>query len=122
MSLSATTASIAVTGTALLSGRPHVVFAALAHWPTVGKHWSYTIRVTGAGRPLAATITAQIVDAIGGVHPFPFGATRKVINGWRFAGTFTNLIAFPADSRGIPLTITVGAAQTLANSQIVPVG
>lgn len=126
MSLSATTALIAVTGTTLLAGPPRVVLSAPGHSPTIGRHWSYRVQVTEGGRPVAATITAQIVDPVGGVHLIPFGPGTTPIRNWGLRGTFTNFITFPTESRGIPLTIKmtirVGGAKSVASYPVTPVG
>ena len=127
MLLSASTALVAVTATALLARAPHVVLTTAGHSPVVGKRWSYTLRVSEGGRPVSATLTAEIVDPIGGVHPLPFGGTAaKDITNWRFTGTFANFVTWPAESRGIPLTlrliVTVAGARTVENYDVTPGG
>lgn len=126
MFLSATTALIAVSGGLLATGAPRVVIGGPGHAPTVGKHWNYSVTVTEGGKPVTAAITEQIVDPIGGVHPVQFGTSTKNITNWRIDGTFKDFIIWPADSRGIPLTlrvtVKVGAAKTVSSYHVTPVG
>ena len=53
------------------------------------------------GKPVRATITAQIVDPFGGVHPVQFGccSTRNVTNR-SFTGVFRDYALYPPDRRG----------------------
>jgi hypothetical protein len=75
--------------------------------PKVNVRWWYTLRVTNlAGKPIAARITVEIVDPIGGVHPVEFSWSKtKTITNWPFKGTFRDGIKFPPESQGFPLTI-----------------
>jgi hypothetical protein len=76
--------------------------------PKVNVKWWYSIKVTGLkGNPLKATLTAKLIDPIGGVHPIDFGPSKPVrpITNWPFKGTFRDYITFPPDSRGYPLTL-----------------
>ncbi len=76
------------------------------HTPAVNVKWWYTIRVTDlGGRRIRATVTAQIVDPFGGVHPVQFGTSTKNIVNWPFTGTFRDFIKFPPESRGFTLTV-----------------
>jgi hypothetical protein len=126
VTLSATTALIAVSGSLLASGTPRVAINAPGHAPTVGKHWNYTVTVTEGGTQVAAAITEQIVDPIGGVHPVQFGTSKKNITNWRISGIFKDFIIWPADSRGVPLTlrvtVKVGSAKAVSSYPVTPVG
>jgi hypothetical protein len=97
-----------------------VVLAAPGHTPKVNVRWHYSVSVVQAGKPAAATITAQIVDPIGGTHPVQFGNTKKNIVNWPFKGIFRDFVIWPPESAvGFPLTfkLTVrsgGATKVLA--------
>ena len=105
MSVAAHAAGLAAAG-GLLVGAPsaNVTLHAPGHSPKIKTHWNYSVTVTKGGKPAAATITAQIVDPIGGVHIVQFGNTTKNIKAFPFSGTFRDFVIWPADSRGIPLT------------------
>jgi hypothetical protein len=82
-------------------------FAATTHAPKVNAKWFYTVRASRAGKPLRATITSQILDPYGGVHPVPFGCcTRNVVN-HTFTGVFRDYAQFPPESQGFRLTFRV---------------
>ena len=101
-----------------------VTLDAPGHSPKVKTHWAYSVTVTRAGKPAKATITAQIVDPIGGVHPVQFGLTTRTIKAFPFTGTFRDFVIWPAESRGIPLTfrLTVrsGPAKKVLAYHVVP--
>jgi hypothetical protein len=84
------------------------------HTPRVNVRWTYVVRATQSGKPVAGRITVQTLDPLGNAHPVQFGATTKIIVKWPFTGVFRDYILWPAESRGIPLTlrITVVAAHT----------
>jgi hypothetical protein len=105
MSLVAHVAGIAAAG-GLLTAAPatKITLAAPGHTPKIKTHWNYAVTVTRGGKPASATVTAQIVDPIGGVHVVQFGNTKKNIRAFPFKGTFRDFVIWPADSRGIPLT------------------
>ena len=126
MTLTATSALLAVGASVLVGAAPKVVLTAPGHTPTIGKHWNYTVSVTENGRPAAARISEQIVDPIGGVHPVQFGTSTKNITNWPVKGTFRDFIVWPADSRGIPLTfrviVRVGAGKKTDSYTVTPRG
>lgn len=114
-------------GPALLAETPEVVLTAPGHSPTAGERWGSTVRVSEGGGPVAATVTAEVVDPVGGVHPLPFGrATTKDISDRRFTRTFRDFIRWPAESRGVPLTckptIEVGSATGVERYNVTLVG
>jgi len=84
-----------------------VTLTAPGHSPTIGKRWTYTVRATSGGRPVAARITAQIVDPIGGTHPIDYATTKKPLVGRPFKGVFRDFVLWPGNSRGIPLRFRV---------------
>jgi hypothetical protein len=115
MSLVSHAAGLAAAGGLLVAAPPaKVTLVTPGHSPKIKTHWNYSVAVTRAGKPTAATITAQIVDPIGGVHYVQFGSTTKLIKAFRFTGTFRDFVIWPADSRGIPLTfrLTVKSGPT----------
>jgi hypothetical protein len=105
MTLVANAAALAAAGGLLVgASATDVTLHAPGHSPKIKTHWNYSVTVTRGGKPAAATITAQIVDPIGGVHIVKFGNTTKNIKAYPFNGTFRDFVIWPADSRGIPLT------------------
>lgn len=124
MTLSATTALLATSGALLAAAAPSVTLSAPGHTPTIGKHWNYSLVVREAGKPVAARLTAQIVDPIGGVHPVEFGASTKNITDWPFDGSFHDYIIWPADARGIPLTfrltVRIGSVKKVVSYLVTP--
>jgi hypothetical protein len=115
MSAVAHAAGLAVAGSLLVAApSANVTLHAPGHSPRIKTHWNYSVTVTKSGKPAAATITAQIVDPIGGVHIVQFGNTTKNIKAYPFTGTFRDFVIWPADSRGIPLTfrLTVSSGPT----------
>lgn len=70
--------------------------------------WNYSIKVTDLkGKPVAARLTAVIIDPFGGVHPVGYGPSEpeKPITNWPFKGTFRDYLEFPPESKGFKLTI-----------------
>jgi hypothetical protein len=115
MSFAVHAAGLAAAGGLLAGASPtQVALHAPGHSPKIKTHWKYSVSVTNAGRPAKATITAQIVDPIGGVHPVAFGLTTRNITSFPFTGTFKDFVIWPASSRGIPLTfrLTVKSGPT----------
>ena len=98
----------------LATGPVRATLSAPTHHPTVNTKWRYVLHVTEDGRAIAARITAQIVDPIGGVHPVALGSSTKPIRNYPIKGAFRDYIIWPSDSRGIRLTlrITVRAGGT----------
>ena len=106
MTLAAATSAAAAAGVLALagSGSVKVTLTAPGHSPKINVHWPYSVTVTRAGKPAAATVTVQIVDPIGGVHPVEFGKSTKNIVNWRFTGTFSDFVIWPPNSAvGLPL-------------------
>ena len=79
-------------------------FSARTHTPKVNAKWFYTVRVARAGKPVRATITAQIADPYGGVHPVPFGCCTRNVTNHPFTGVFRDYAQFPPESHGFRLT------------------
>jgi hypothetical protein len=115
MTLVANAAALAAAGGLFVgASAADVTLHAPGHSPRIKTHWDYSVTVTRGGKPVSATITAQIVDPIGGVHLVQFGNTTKNIKAYPFTGTFRDFVIWPADSRGIPLTfrLTVKSGPT----------
>jgi hypothetical protein len=91
-----------------------VTLTAPGHTPKVSVRWTYVVRATQGGTAVAGRITVQTVDPLGTVHPVQFGSTTQNIVRRPFTGVFRDYISWPAESRGIPLTlrVTVVAAHT----------
>jgi hypothetical protein len=124
LTLSATVVTLAASATLLAAPAPTVAVSAPGHTPVIGTHWNYTVSVTRAGKPLAAKLTEQIVDPVGGVHPVQFGTSTKNITNWPVTGSFKDFIVWPADARGIPLTfrvtVHVGSLKRVINYAVTP--
>ena len=101
-----------------------VTLTAPGHSPRIGTHWKYSLAVTKGGKPVAARLTEQIVDPIGGSHPVQLGSTTTDITNRPIKGTFRDYIIWPADSRGIPLTlrivVTSGGAKRVVSYHVTP--
>jgi hypothetical protein len=116
----------AITGLALAAGPLHATLAASGHTPKVNTHWNYTVRATRDGEPVAARLTAQIVDPIGGRHPVDFRSSTKHVTNWPFKGTFRDYVIWPSSSRGVPLTLRLvvrsGGAAKVITYAVTPHG
>lgn len=115
----------ALAASAVLVASPvKVTVTATGHAPPVAKRLNYSVAVTVGGKPAKATLTEQIIDPIGGVHPVTYGTTKKVIKNWRFNGVFRDFIVWPQSSRGVPVTwrfiVTVGKTKHVVNYKITP--
>jgi hypothetical protein len=90
------------------SGSLRVTLAGVPRSPNVKARSIYRVRATdSSGKPLAGTITVQIVDPLGRAHTVTYDGTRHPISRRRFVGVFHDDIEFPADARGVPLTFRV---------------
>jgi hypothetical protein len=109
---------------ALAVASPQATLATPGHAPKINTHWNYVVRVTDGGKPVAARITAQIVDPIGGAHPVEFGKSTRPITNWPFKGVFRDFIVWPASSRGVPLklriVVRVGAVRKTIVYPVLP--
>jgi hypothetical protein len=79
------------------------------HHPKVNARWAYSLKVTNAaGKPVAARITVQTKDPLGGIHPIEFFKVKKNIVNYSIKnGVFRDAVTWPPESRGIPLTFRV---------------
>src|SRR5579871_6041594 len=107
----AAAAQVAAAAAALATSAPlKVALTAPGHTPKVKTAWNYTVTASRGGKPVAATLTVQIVDPVGGVHPVDFAKSTKPIRNWAFTGKFHDFITWPPSSAvgfGLTLKLTV---------------
>jgi hypothetical protein len=85
-----------------------VAFHATTHAPKVNVRWPWSVTATSGGKPVAGTVTAQVVDPVGGIHPVEFGAVKsKFVTNVKFRGTFRDFVLYPPISKGVPVTFRV---------------
>ncbi len=122
MTIATTLAALATAGLVGTATTPTVKLSAPGHTPKIKVHWNYTVSVTEGGKPVAAKLTEQIVDPIGGVHAVQVGPSTKNITNMPIKGVYRDYIIWPADSRGVPLTfrvtVQVGKAKKVVNYQV----
>jgi hypothetical protein len=97
------------------------------HHPAINTRWPYAVKVVDAqGRLLRATISAAVVDPLGGVHPTEFYANTKLVTNIPFKGIFRDAVKWPPESRGYPLTfrvtVKVGTSRKVLKYLVVPGG
>jgi hypothetical protein len=116
----ATAASLAAAGAVALSGgATKVTLTAAGHSPKIKTHWPYSVKATSGGKPVAAKLTVQIVDPIGGIHPVEFGNTTKDVTNWAFKGTFRDYVIWPPSSAvGVPLNFRV-TVKTAGKTKVI---
>jgi hypothetical protein len=124
LGLAVCVAALALSASAGSAPGVTATFAASTHTPKVNAKWAYTVRVWRGGKPVRATITSQIVDPYGGVHPVPFGCcTRNVVN-HPFTGVFRDYALYPPESQGFKLTfratVRVGTAKRVLRYWVKP--
>ena len=100
---------VAVAALALQGAAFKATFVGGGHTPAINTRWPYTVKVTDAkGKPLAARITAVVVDPIGVVHPVEFfSSAKKHVTNYPIKGTFKDAIIWPPESKGYALTFKV---------------
>jgi hypothetical protein len=109
-----------------LQGTPFkATLTAAGHTPTVNARWAYSVGATStAGKPIAARITVQTKDPLGGIHPIEFFNVKKNIVNYPFKGVFRDAITWPPASRGIPLTLRItvkaGGATRILSYAVTP--
>ena len=115
-------AALATASLALAAGSLQVSLTAAGHSPKVGAHWPYTVHATVGGKAAAGTVTAQIVDPLGGKHPVGFGKKKGNVTNVKFTGTFSDFVIWPASSVGYPLvfriTVKAGGRTKVVNYQV----
>jgi hypothetical protein len=100
-------------------------FVGGGHTPPINTRWPYTVKVTDAkGKPLAARITAVVIDPIAQVHPVEFFANKKTVTNYPIKGTFRDAIIWPPESGGYKLTfrvtVRVGTAKKVLTYILTP--
>ena len=87
---------------------PVVVFKATTHTPKVNVRWPWSITATSGGKPVAGTVTAQVIDPVGGVHAVEFGGVKtKFVTNVKFKGRFSDFVIYPPISKGVRVTFRV---------------
>jgi hypothetical protein len=98
---------------------PVVVFRATTHTPKVNANWPWSITVTKGGKPLAGTVTAQVIDPIGGVHAVEFGGVKnRFVTNVKLKGRFSDFVIYPAISQGVRVTFRV-TVKTAVGKRVV---
>jgi hypothetical protein len=97
-----------------------VVFTAPKHTPRVNERWPWSITVTtAAGKPLAATISAVVIDPIGGVHPVEYGCcAKKFVTNVKIKGTFRDFVQYPLSAKGYRITFKVTVKTALGTRAV----
>ena len=72
-------AKLTLAGSLLVAAAVQVTLTAPGHTPKINTRWYYVVHATQGGKPVAARLTAQIVDPIGGSHPVTFRNGAKPI-------------------------------------------
>ena len=117
----------AALATSVLAAAPvKATLTAPGHTPKINTRWYYVVHATQGGKPVAARLTAQIVDPIGGSHPVTFRNGAKPITNWPFKGTFRDFVIWPASSRGVPLklrtVVRAGGVRKVITYAVTPHG
>ncbi len=117
---------VAVAALALQGAAFKATFVGGGHAPVINTRWPYTVKVTDAkGKPLAARITAVVIDPIARVHPVEFfsSATKHVTN-YPIKGTFKDAIIWPPEANGFTVTfkvtVRVGTAKKVLTYLVTP--
>lgn len=98
---------------------PVVVFRATTHTPKVNAKWPWSITVTKGGKPLVGTVTAQVIDPIGGVHAVEFGGVKnRFVTNVKLKGRFSDFVIYPAISQGVRVTFRV-TVKTAVGKRVV---
>jgi hypothetical protein len=116
------TAALLSAAAAIAAATLHLTLTTATKTPKAGARWPYKVTLTKDGNPAKGTVTAQIVDPLGGVHPVGFGAKKGNVTRVPFTGTFRDFVIWPKDSIGYPLTFRVivrsGGAKKIAKTTV----
>jgi hypothetical protein len=98
----------------------NVTFTAPKHTPKVNEKWNWKLTVaTPAGKPLAATISAVVIDPVGGVHPVEYGCcAKKFITNVKIKGSFTDYVQYPLAAKGYKITFKVTVKTALGTKAV----
>lgn len=101
-------AALVLPGAAVGAPPFKATLVASTHTPKVNSNWFYVVSVTDSrGRLVKATVTSQIVDPLGGVHPVEFGCCKKNIVNHAFTGVFGDVVIFPPEAQGFRVNFRV---------------
>ena len=93
---------------------PLVVFKATTHTPKVNAKWPWSITVTRGGVRLPATISAVVIEPIGGVHPVEYGCCKKeFITNVKIKGRFADYVQYPLAAKGYKVTFRITVKTSL---------
>ena len=97
-----------------------VTLTASKHTPKVNERWTWKVTVaTPAGKPLPATISAVVVDPVGGVHPVEYGCCpKKFVTNVKIKGSFADWVQFPAAAQGFKITFKVTVKTALGTQTV----
>ncbi len=97
-----------------------IAFHAPKHTPKVNERWPWSVKVTTkAGKPLAARISAVVIDPIGGVHPVEYGCCKKkFITNVKIKGRFADYVQFPLAAKGYRVTFKVTVKTALGTRAV----
>ena len=86
-----------------------VTFTASKHTPKVNERWNWKVAVASpAGKLLAATISAVVIDPVGGVHPVEYGCcAKKFVTNVKIKGSFSDWVQYPLAAKGYKITFKV---------------
>ena len=105
--------------TAAAAGSLTVAFKATTHAPKVNVKWPWSVTATSGGRVIAGTVTAQVVDPVGGVHAVEYGGVHnKFVTNVKFKGRFADFVLYPPISRGVRVTFRV-TVKTALGTRVV---
>ena len=98
----------------------NVAFTASKHTPRVNERWNWSIKVsTPAGKPLAATISAVVIDPVGGVHPVEYGCcVKKFVTNVKINGAFKDWVQYPIAAKGYKITFKVTVKTALGTRAV----
>ena len=100
--------ALALPVVATAAGSLTVTFHATTHVPKVNTHWPWSITATSGGNPVAGTVTAKVVDPVGGVHAVEFGGVKNTfVTNVKFRGRFSDFVIYPPISQGVRVTFRV---------------
>lgn len=117
---------VAVAALALQSAGFRATLVGSGHAPAINTRWAYSVKVTDPkGKPLAARLTAVVIDPVGGVHPVEFfSSAKKHVTNFPIKGTFRDAIIWPPESKGYQLTfkmtVRVGTAKRVLTYLLTP--
>lgn len=97
-----------------------VALTASKHTPKVNERWNWKVAVASpAGKPLAATISAVVIDPVGGVHPVEYGCcAKKFVTNVKIKGSFSDYVQYPLAAKGYRITFKVTVKTALGTRAV----